>query len=411
MHNNTLRVDLDRLLARLFALAKVGATSDGGVCRLAFTESDKVGRELVISLMKKLGLTVSIDQIGNVMARREGLEDLDPVYIGSHIDSVRTGGQYDGTLGVLAGLEIVATLNDANLTTRRPLVIAFFSNEEGARFAPDMMGSMVHQGHLRLSEALSMRGIDGATVAEELTRLGQAGPLPCGGARAHAYVELHIEQGPVLERDGITIGAVEGVQGISWTEVNIIGTSNHAGTTPMSMRHDAGAAAAAIVQYARKLARDIGGDQVATVGYITFTPNIVNVIPGRASLTVDLRNTDEERLRFAEERLYKFLTRLAKREDVYLARRSLARYKPTAFDEEVIELVRGEASALGHSVRRMASGAGHDAQSFAPNCPTGMIFVPSVGGISHNPQEFTHAKDIQAGANVLLQVALTLLER
>jgi N-carbamoyl-L-amino-acid hydrolase len=404
------RIRLDRLLARVAALAQIGAIEGGGVCRLAFTDEDKVGRELVISLMRKLGLEVSIDQIGNVMGRREGREDLPPVYTGSHIDTVRTGGRYDGALGVLAGLEVVATLNDTNVVTRRPLVVAFFGNEEGARFAPDMMGSMVHQGHLQLSEALSMRGIDGTSVEENLNRMGHAGSTPCGKIRAHAYVELHIEQGPVLEREGITIGAVEGVQGISWTEVNIKGISNHAGTTPMSMRRDAGVVAAAITTYARKLANDIGGDQVATVGHVNLTPNIVNVIPGCASMTIDLRNSDEERLCFAEERLYKFLTRLAKREDVYLERRSLARYKPIEFDEEIIASVTHHASKLGHSVKRMPSGAGHDAQAFAPNCPSGMIFVPSVGGISHNVEEYTHNKDIEAGANVLLQVLLDLAE-
>lgn len=405
-----LRIEPDRLLSRLSALAEVGTIEGGGVCRLALTDEDKVGRELVMALMRKLGLDVSIDQMGNVMGRRRGREELAPVYTGSHIDTVRTGGRYDGSLGVLAGLEVVATLNDANLVTRRPLVVAFFTNEEGARFAPDMMGSMVHQGHLRLSEALSMRSNDGTSVEENLNRLGHAGSVPCGSLRAHAYIELHIEQGPVLEREGITIGSVEGVQGISWTEVNIKGVSNHAGTTPMSMRRDAGFAAAAIVRYARKLAKDVGGDQVATVGYINLTPNIVNVIPGRASLTVDLRNSDEQRLQFTEERLYKFLARLSKREDVYLARRSLARYEPVAFDEDMIDLVARHARNLGHTVKRMPSGAGHDAQAFAPNCPTGMIFVPSVGGISHNVEEHTHAKDIEAGANVLLQVLLELAE-
>ena len=342
---------------------------------------------------------------------RAGTEPGPPVITGSHIDSVKTGGRYDGSLGVLAGLEVVATLNETGMETRHPLAVAFFTNEEGARFAPDMMGSMVHQGHLSLEEMLDMSGVDGTTVGENLKRIGYVGHVPCGSVKGRAYVELHIEQGPVLERDGITIGAVEGVQGISWTEVNIIGVSNHAGTTPMSMRQDAGYAAASIVRSARKLAKDIGGDQVATVGYLTLTPNVVNVIPGRSSLVVDLRNTDPEKLRLAEQRLYNLLNRLAKRENVYIARRSLARYEPVEFDADLIQAVERHARLLGHSVRRLPSGAGHDAQAFAPNCPTGMIFVPSVGGISHNIEEHTDVKDIEAGADVLLQMLVELANR
>lgn len=398
-------------MGRIAALAQVGAVDGGGVNRLALSDEDRQGRDLVVSLMRRLGLEVSIDKIGNVLGVRAGTEPGPPVITGSHIDTVKTGGRYDGSLGVLAGLEVVATLNETGMETRHPLAVAFFTNEEGARFAPDMMGSMVHQGHLSLEEMLDMSGIDGTTVRENLNRIGYVGHVPCGAVRGRAYVELHIEQGPVLERDGITIGAVEGVQGISWTEVNIIGVSNHAGTTPMSMRQDAGYAAASIVRSARKLAKDIGGDQVATVGYLTLTPNVVNVIPGRSSLVVDLRNTDPEKLRLAEQRLYNLLNRLAKRENVYIARRSLARYEPVEFDADLIEAVERHARLLGHSVRRLPSGAGHDAQAFAPNCPTGMIFVPSVGGISHNIEEHTDVKDIEAGADILLHMLVELANR
>lgn len=398
-------------MGRISALAQVGAIEGGGVNRLALSDEDREGRDLVVSLMQRLGLEVSIDKIGNVLGVRGGVEPGRPVITGSHIDTVKTGGRYDGSLGVLAGLEVIATLNEAGMTTRHPLAVAFFTNEEGARFSPDMMGSMVHQGHLSLEGMLDMSGVDGTTVRENLNRIGYVGHVPCGSVKGRAYVELHIEQGPVLERDGITIGAVEGVQGISWTEVNIVGVSNHAGTTPMSMRQDAGYAAASIVRSARKLAKDIGGDQVATVGYLTLTPNVVNVIPGRSSLVVDLRNTDPQRLRLAELRLYSVLKRLAKREDVYIARRSLARYEPVEFDADLITAVERHARSLGHSVRRLPSGAGHDAQAFAPNCPTAMIFVPSVGGISHNIEEHTNVKDIEAGANVLLNMLVELANR
>ncbi|MCP5156421.1 MAG: Zn-dependent hydrolase [Ectothiorhodospiraceae bacterium] len=410
MAGDNLRVDLDRLMARIAALAEVGAIDGGGVCRLALSAEDRAGRDRVVGWMRELGLAVSVDAIGNVVGVRAGREDGPPVMIGSHIDTVRTGGRYDGNLGVLAGLEVVQTLADHGITTRRPIAVAFFTNEEGARFAPDMMGSMVHQGHLPLEEMLAVRGIDGTSVAEGLDAIGYRGDTPCGDVRAHAFLELHVEQGPVLEREGVTIGAVEGVQGISWTELTIEGVSNHAGTTPMRLRHDAGFAAASIAVLARGIANEMGGDQVATVGRIELTPNLVNVIPNRAVMTVDLRNTDEEKLKAAEARLLAHLDRLVEREGVKITRRSLARFEPVAFDPGVVAMVEETARALGHSVRRMPSGAGHDAQAFAPNCPTGMVFVPSVGGISHNVREHTEAPDIGAGANVLLRVALRLAE-
>jgi N-carbamoyl-L-amino-acid hydrolase len=403
-----LRIDLARLLARIERLGEVGAIEGGGVCRLALTAEDCAGRDLVVGWMRDLGLAVTIDRIGNVVGVRPGTEDGAPVMIGSHIDTVRTGGRYDGNLGVLAGLEVVRTLADAGVETKRPLAVAFFTNEEGARFAPDMMGSMVHQGHLDLNEMLAVEGIDGARVGQSLSAIGYAGEAAVGGCRAHAFVELHVEQGPVLEREGITIGAVEGVQGISWTELTFTGVSNHAGTTPMTLRHDAGLAAAEVAVFARALAREMGGDQVATVGAITLTPNLVNVIANRATLTVDLRNTDEALLCEAEERMRERVDVIAQGEGLGVERRALARFEPVAFDRTVIDLVEREARALGHTVRRLPSGAGHDAQAFAPNCPTGMIFVPSVGGVSHNVREHTEPGDIEAGANVLLRTVMEL---
>ncbi len=229
---DNLRIDLDRLLSRLDRLAEVGAIEGGGVCRLALSDEDKAGRDLVGSWMRELGLAVTVDRIGNVVGTRPGQSDIPAVMTGSHIDTVATGGRYDGNLGVLAGLEVVATLNDAGIETRRPLAVGFFTNEEGARFPPDMMGSGVHQGALDLDDALKTKGIDGTTVGENLERIGYAGEVDCGHNRAHAFVELHIEQGPVLEEHGITIGAVEGVQGISWSQYTIHGVANHAAPHP-----------------------------------------------------------------------------------------------------------------------------------------------------------------------------------
>jgi N-carbamoyl-L-amino-acid hydrolase len=408
---NNLRIDIDRLMERLFELGKIGAIEGGGVCRLALSDDDKRGRDLVVRWMEELGLNVTIDRIGNVIGVRDGLEDGLPVMTGSHIDTVATGGIYDGNLGVLSGLEVVAALNDAGVTTRRPIAIGFFTNEEGARFAPDMMGSGVHQGTLDLDDILATVGIDGCTVGEELSRIGYAGQAPVGTSRAHAFFELHVEQGPVLEEEAITIGAVTGVQGISWTEYNISGVSNHAGTTPMRLRHDAGYVAASIATEARRIAADIGGNQVGTSGVIELTPNLVNVIAKEARVTVDLRNTDEALLKQAEARMADHVAALRQSEGVQISARTLARFEPVAFSDEMIGLVARAAETLGHSVRKMPSGAGHDAQMFAPNCPAAMIFVPSKGGISHNVREFTAPEDIQAGADVLLQVMVQSAER
>jgi N-carbamoyl-L-amino-acid hydrolase len=404
---SNLRIDLDRLMDRIARLGQVGALEGGGVCRLALTEEDKAGRDLVVGWMREPGLEVTVDRIGNVIGRRAGEVDGPPVTTGSHIDTVATGGLYDGNLGVLAGLEVVETLNDAGVTTHHPLAVAFFTNEEGARFAPDMMGSGVHQGALSLDDCLATEGIDGTTVGDDLARIGYAGDAPIGRFRARAFFELHVEQGPVLEEESIEIGAVTGVQGISWTEFYIAGVSNHAGTTPMRLRHDAGYVAAAIAVHARHIAREMGGDQVGTAGVVELSPNLVNVIARRAKVTVDLRNTDEAKLREAEARMAGEVARLAKEEGVEIAARSLARFEPVDFDPVSVDLVAASAEALGLSVKRMPSGAGHDAQMFAPNCPTAMIFVPSKGGISHNVREYTAPAEIAAGANVLLQAMLS----
>lgn len=401
-------IDLPRLLARIAALAEIGAIEGGGVCRLALTDADRAGRDQVVRWMRELGLAVSIDAIGNVVGVRAGLEDGPPVMTGSHIDTVRTGGRYDGNLGVLAGLEVIAALNDARIVTRRPLAVAFFTNEEGARFAPDMMGSLVYVGGLGLADALATIGIDGTSVGENLARIGYAGPAPVGEPAVHAFVELHVEQGPVLEHEGVTIGAVTGVQGIHWTEFTVEGVSNHAGTTPMALRHDAGYVASEIARYARKVARELGAGQLATVGHLTLSPNLINVIPNRAVFTLDLRNTDADILAQAVRRVFAHADTIAAQEGVRLSRRSLADFAPVDFDPRIVARVESLAHAQGHRVRRMPSGAGHDAQMLARRCPTGMIFVPSVGGLSHNVAEYTHDADIRAGADLLLALLCEL---
>jgi N-carbamoyl-L-amino-acid hydrolase len=408
MTTSQLRIVGEHLLSRLDQLAQIGAIEGGGCCRLALTDEDKAGRDRVVSWMRELGLEVCIDRIGNVFGLRAGLQPLAPVMTGSHIDTVRTGGRYDGNLGVLAGLEVVATLNAAGVITRRPLVVAFFTDEEGARFAPDMLGSLVYAGGLSVDEALAAVAIDGRVLGAELQRIGYAGAAPLPAYRPHAFVELHIEQGPVLDAEGLTIGAVEDLQGISWQEIAITGQSNHAGTTPMRLRHDAGFCAAAIAGFLRGLARDMGGAQVCTVGRIDLVPNLINVIAARATLTADLRNTDESLLRQAEGRLDAFLATLGHDEGVTIRTKRLARFEPVTFDPAVIGCIEGVAARLGLTQRRMTSGAGHDAQMLARICKTAMIFVPSVKGISHNAAEHTAPADLVAGANVLLHTLLEL---
>ncbi len=402
-----LKINFPRLNQRISALAEISPIDGGGNCRLALTDEDKYGRDLVVSWMRELDLEVSVDVVGNII----GVWNVGkgaPVMSGSHIDTVRTGGRFDGCYGVLAALESIQTCQDAKIVPPRPLAVGIFTDEEGSRFAPDMLGSLVYVGGMAVEQALDVVAIDGARLGDELARIGYSGPAPCPGLSPHAFVELHIEQGPMLEANNIRIGAVTSVQGISWQEVTILGQSNHAGTTPMSLRHDPAYVAAEITVFLRNLAREFGGDQVCTVGKIDLHPNLTNVVPAKATLTLDVRNTDEARLKLAETKIADFLTQIAVTEGVKISTRELSRFEPVIFDDRVIDCVESIAEQQGNTVQRMPSGAGHDAQMLARVCPAGMIFVPSVKGISHNPAEFTHDADLEAGANILLHTMLAL---
>lgn len=409
MKSEVLAINGNRMMQRIKALADIGSTGDGGSCRIALTTEDRDGRDLVVSWMKELNLEVVTDAIGNVFGTWN-VGTGRPVLTGSHIDTVRTGGVYDGNYGVIAGLEVIQTCQESGLTPTRPLSVAFFTDEEGARFSPDMLGSLVYAGGLHLEEALDIVGIDGKRVGDELLNIGYAGSAPCPGEAPHAFVEIHIEQGPVLEAEGFTLGAVTGVQGISWQEVTIQGQSNHAGTTPMNLRHDPAYVAAMLTVYLREIAERFSGDQVCTVGKIDLHPNLVNVIPSRAILTLDMRNTDEDSLVDAERLLDTFCFQLEQDEGVSISKRTLSRFEPVQFDERVIEIVERHCLSTGKRVRRLPSGAGHDAQMLARMCPSAMIFVPSQRGISHNPAEHTDEEDLVTGANVLLHVMLELAD-
>lgn len=406
-----LQINGQRLIDSLFALGECGALEGGGVCRLAATAEDKAGRDFVVARMKALGLDISVDAIGNVTGVYAGEEALPMVMMGSHIDTVGTGGLYDGNYGVMAGLEVIATLQEAGLRARRPLAVTFFTNEEGVRFQPDMMGSVVFAGEYPLEAALAAKDREGITLDEALRAIGYKGERRPGDMSVDSYVELHIEQGPILDKEGTDIGVVTGVQGISWQELTLTGVSNHAGTTPMSMRHDAGLAAAKIAVFTRELALNLGGDQVATVGHISVKPNLINVIPNQVVMSVDLRNTDNAVLKLAEQQLADFIATTAQDEGVKITSRSLVRFNPVIFADDIVNAVEDEAKRQGLSARRLPSGAGHDAQFMASVCPAGMIFVPCVDGISHNVNEHSDPKDLIAGANVLLQVVLQRAQR
>ena len=404
---DALRIDADRLMDRIMSLAEISPIAGGGNCRLALTDDDRDGRDLVVSWMHDLNMDVSIDAVGNIIAVWN-VGDGTPVMTGSHIDTVRTGGKFDGNYGVIAGLQVIETCQMNNFVPSRPLAVGVFTDEEGARFAPDMLGSLVYVGGMTTEEALDITAIDGPRLGDELVRIGYAGSAPCPGIIPHAFVELHIEQGPLLEANNVCIGAVTGVQGISWQEVTIVGQSNHAGTTPMSLRHDPTYVAAEIAVFLRKLSARYGAHQVCTVGKIDVFPNLINVVAARVTLTLDIRNTDETLLQRAELEVAAFLKDIASTEGVTVTTKKLARFEPVEFDSRVIEIIEQISLNLDNTTQRMPSGAGHDAQMLARVCPTAMIFVPSVDGISHNAAEHTNTDDLVAGANILLHAMLTL---
>lgn len=404
-----LSVDGERLLQRLQALGETGVSPSGKLTRLAASDEDRLGRDAFAAWAHAAGLDVRVDRIGNMFAvwETETNRSQDPILMGSHIDTVIDAGRFDGCYGVLAGLSVIEALKVAGVRTGCPIAVAAFTNEEGVRYAPDMMGSLVFVGGLDVVEALNAVGTDGTLLGAELARIGYLGEGEPGSWRPQAYLELHIEQGPVLETERTPIGAVGDIQGLWWAKVVIDGTANHAGTTPMGHRRDAGVCAARIVTFLHERASRTDSELVATVGCIDVEPNAINVIPGKVTLTVDLRSPSAHRLAEEERVLRKFLDTLSTA-GFGISTTQLARTEPTRFDQDLVEIVAEAALERGLKSRRMVSGAGHDAQMLARICPTAMIFVPSVNGISHNPLESTNPDDLIAGANVLLDVVTRL---
>jgi N-carbamoyl-L-amino-acid hydrolase len=403
-----MRINRKRLEESMEALGRVGATAKGGLNRVALTDDDRRGRDLLVEWMRQAGLSVTVDQMGNIFGQRAGSDGAAPVMVGSHADSVPTGGRYDGQLGVLCALETIRTLNDRKAATRHPVAMAIFTNEEGARFQPAMIGSGVMSGKIPLEDAYNARDRDGVRLGDELERIGYLGSEPCVPRPLRAYLELHIEQGPILEEQHLSVGVVEGIVAISWSRLTLTGVQDHAGPTPMRIRHDALVAAAEIVRGVREIPRKIGGDMVSTVGRLDVAPNITNAIPGRVSLSVDLRAPDEHHVTRALGFLDRLVEDAARVEGVTYELDHYWRVPRTHFDIEVVDTIEEAAKGLGYGYRRILSGAGHDAQYMAAICPTGMIFVPSRNGRSHCEEEFTPMDDIEKGANTLLLAASRL---
>jgi beta-ureidopropionase / N-carbamoyl-L-amino-acid hydrolase len=397
-----MRINRARLAESMDALGKIGETARGGLNRVALTDDDRRGRDLLVRWMKEAGLVVTVDQMGNIFGLRAGTEARPPVFMGSHADSVPSGGKYDGQLGVLCALETLRSLNDRQARTRHPVGMIVFTNEEGARFQPAMIASGVMAGKIPLEDAYNTRDRDGVRLVDELERIGYLGSEPCVPRPMRAYLELHIEQGPLLEEEGLPLGVVEGIVAIAWSRITLHGVQDHAGPTPMRLRHDALVAAADIVTGVRGIARRIAGDMVGTVGRLDLTPNIPNAIPGRVSLSVDFRDPQEANLDRALAMLDHVVHVAARQEGVRAELEHYWRVPRTPFDPEVVDVVEAAATSLGCGHRRILSGAGHDAQYMAAICPTGMIFVPSRGGRSHCEEEFTALDDIEHGANALL---------
>jgi N-carbamoyl-L-amino-acid hydrolase len=404
----TMRINRQRLEESMQALGRIGETPNGGLTRVALTDEDRRARDLLLEWMRGAGLRVTVDRMGNIFGERRGRDALPPVMMGSHADSVPTGGKYDGQLGVLCALETIRCLNDHNAITRHPVTMAIFTNEEGARFQPAMIGSGVMAGKIPLEDAYNARDRDGLRLADALERIGYLGPEPCIPRPIRAYLELHIEQGPILEEEQLSVGVVEGIVAISWSRLSFHGVQDHAGPTPMRIRHDALVAAAEVVRGVREIPRHIGGDMVATVGRLDVSPNIPNAIPGRVSMTIDLRDPADENLDRALTRLDRIVKEAAHREGMRCELDHYWRVPRTPFDPEVVAVVEQSARSLGCGHRRILSGAGHDAQYMATIGPTGMIFVPSRAGRSHCEEEFTPMDDVEHGANTLLLTAVKL---
>ncbi|MGI9310096.1 MAG: Zn-dependent hydrolase [bacterium] len=407
----SLRIDRDRLWDSIMAMARIGPTEGGGSCRLALSDEDRAGRELFARWCREAGCEIRVDQLGNIFARRAGRDPARAaVAIGSHLDTQPHGGKFDGIFGVLAGLEVVRTLNDHAVETDAPIEVVDWTNEEGSRFAPAMLASGVYAGVFELDFALARADADGRTVESELRRIGYAGEHACGENPFGAFLEAHIEQGPILEREGKVVGVVVGGQGQRWYDVTVRGQDSHSGSTPMVGRHDALVAAARLIESVEQLAAEFAPDAVGTVGELHVRPNSRNTIPGEVWLSIDLRHPDDDSLGEMATRLMRRIEAIQTEREVRIEATEIWHSPPVKFDAKCIGVIQDAADELGYANRKMVSGAGHDACQVARAAPTAMIFVPCAGGISHNEQESAEPEHLEAGANTLLHAALKLAD-
>jgi beta-ureidopropionase / N-carbamoyl-L-amino-acid hydrolase len=401
------RINGERLWASLMELAQIGATPKGGVCRLTLTDLDKQGRDLVLGWAKDAGMTITIDKIGNGFMRRAGRNNsLPPIMTGSHIDTQPTGGKFDGNYGVLAGIEVVRTLNDLGIETEAPIEVAFWTNEEGSRFVPVMMGSGVFAKAFTLEHAYAATDTEGKTVKGELERIGYIGTQEPGDHPIGAYFETHIEQGPVLEDNDVTIGVVSGVLGIRWFDCTVTGMEAHAGPTPMALRKDALLAATRIMQDVVAAAHRHPPHGRGTVGMVQVFPNSRNVIPGRVKFSIDLRNATDALVDQMADEVKAFAAKVGQEHGVDVKIEMVSSYNAIQFHENCVDAVGRAAKKLGYSNMPAVSGAGHDAVYMAKLAPAGMIFIPCKDGISHNEIEDAKPEHITAGCNVLLHAML-----
>jgi N-carbamoyl-L-amino-acid hydrolase len=402
-----LRVNGKRLQSTLEQMAKIGGTSGGGVQRLTLSDEDKQARDLFVKWLKEIDCAITIDEMGNIFGRRPGRNNaLAPVMSGSHIDSQPKGGKFDGILGVMGALEVMRTLHDNGIQTERPMVIVDWTNEEGSRFSPAMVGSGVWAGALKLDWAYDRRDVNGKRLGDELVRIGYKGGAPCNFFPVHCYYEFHIEQGPVLERERKIIGAPKGIVSLLWGDVYITGEGNHAGTTPMDARHDALNAAVEMILRINQLPSRVGGNMLATVGEIQNHPNSRNIIPDRVHFTVDFRAWEGDIALRAWDLLCEECQGIADRYGCPARFEKTWHVDRSPFDEKLVQRVLDVASEFGYSNMLWVSGAGHDASYTNQVCPTAMIFVPSIGGRSHVEVENTRWEDCEAGCNVLLHCLL-----
>ena len=400
------QIDGDRLWNTLMEMGQVGREQKG-VNRLALNDANKDARDLFSGWLREEGLEVKVDRIGNIFGVRQGTDpSLLPVVVGSHLDTVRAAGVFDGALGVLSGLEIIRVLNEENIDTERALAVAVFTNEEGARFQPDMMGSMVFTGQLDVEKAWTAVDDDGVTVKDELKRIGYMGTDEID---AGYYFELHVEQGPVLHKEEFNLGVVEGVQGMAWWDGEYTGEANHAGTTPLHLRKDALLAAAELCLKLRETAEKLGKGSVATMGRLHPKPDIRNVVPGGAFFTIDFRQYENILFEEGQKIVANLIRKVSEEHALDYSLTQTVDAKPVRFDPGMTELVERKAKELGLSYTVMYSGAGHDAQFMSIVCPTAMIFVPSIEGRSHCPEERTLRSDCVNGANVLLNCVIERL--